>query len=164
MIYKIKEKFWSIGDEFTIFDENDVEVYKVFGKAFSWGDKLSFQDMTGKELAFIDQKLLSWKPCYKIIIDGDEFAQVIKEWSWFNKKFTLDVPGPNDYEIDGSFWQHEFVFTRGDQQVAIVSKEMWSWTDSYGIDVIDGEDDIAILCSCIVIDQVLDDEQSRKNS
>ncbi len=126
MIYKIKEKFWSLGDEFSIYDEFDNEVFKVYGKAFSWGDKLSFQDLDGNELAFIDQKLLSWKPCYKIIIDGEEFAQVIKEWTWFKKKFTLDVPGPNDYQIDGSFWQHEFVFTRGDQEVASVSKQMWS--------------------------------------
>jgi len=160
MIYKIKEKFWSLGDEFTIYDEEDNEVYKVFGKAFSWGDKLSFQDLEGKELAFIDQKLLSWKPCYKIIIDGKEFAQVTKEWTWLKKKFTLDVPGPNDYEIDGSFWEHEFVFTRSEQPVATISKELWAWTDSYGVDIIDEEDDIAILCACIVIDQVLDDEKS----
>ena len=161
MIYKIKEKFWSLGDEFTIYDESDNETYKVFGKAFSWGDKLSFQDLDGTELAFIDQKLLSWKPCYKIIIDGEEFAEVIKEWTWFKKKFTLDVPGPNDYEIDGSFWDHEFVFMRGDQEVATVSKEMWSWSDAYGVKIIEGEDQIAILCTCIVIDQVLDDQKRR---
>ena len=130
MIYKIKEKFWSLGDEFTIYDEFDNEVYKVYGKAFSWGDKLSFQDLEGNELAFIEQKLLSLKPCYQIIIDGEEFAQVIKQWTGFKKKFTLDVPGPNDYQIDGSFQEHEFIFTRGDQEVASFSKEMWSRTDS----------------------------------
>ena len=57
---------YTVGDEFTIFDENDIEVYKVFGKAFSWGDKLSFQDMTGKELAFIDQKLRFTRNCSAI--------------------------------------------------------------------------------------------------
>jgi uncharacterized protein YxjI len=158
MIYKIKEKFWTWGGDFTIYDDGENEVFRVHGKAFSWGNKLSFQDLNGKELAFIEQKLLSFKPCYKILIDGEEFAQVVKEWSWFKKKFTLDVPGPNDYEIDGSFWQHEFTFTRGAKQVALVSKRHWSWADSYGVDIVEGEDDVAILCACIVIDQVLDDE------
>ena len=70
------------------------------------------------------------------------------------------VPGPNDYEITGSFWQHEFSFTRQGREVAQVSKSYWSWTDSYGVQIVDDEDDIAILCTCIVIDQVLHDGQN----
>jgi uncharacterized protein YxjI len=157
MIYRIKEKFWSWGNDFTITDENEVDQFLVDGKAFSWGDKLSFQDMNGKELAFISQKMLSFKPRYEIIIDGSAFAEVVKEWSWFKRKFTLDVPGPNDYEIEGSFWEHEFEFTRSGQRVASVSKNYWGWTDSYGVNVTEGEDDVSILCTCIVIDQVLHD-------
>ena len=128
------------------------------GKAFSWGDKLSFQDMTGRELAHISQKLLSLKPRYWIIRNGSVFAEVVKEFNWFRQKFLLDVPGPNDYEINGSFWQHEFFFLRAGQQVASISKSRWAWTDSYGVEIIDGEDEVSILCTCIVIDQVLHDE------
>lgn len=160
MIYKIREKFWSWGSKFSITDEQEEPIYYVHGKAFSWGSKLSFQDIDGQELAFIDQKLLSWKPRYIIIRDGQPFAELVKEWSWFKKKFTLDVPGPNDYTIDGSFWDHEFVFTRAGQTVATVSKAIWGWTDSYGVDIVAEEDDVSILCACIAIDQVLDDEQS----
>jgi uncharacterized protein YxjI len=160
MLYKIKEKFWSIGDKFTIFDEQDKEKYYVIGKAFSWGAKLSFQDIHNNELAFIEQKLLSWKKRYNILIDGQVFAEITKEITWFKKKFRMDIPGPNDYTIDGSFWNHEFVFTRDSgQQVATVSKKMWSWSDSYGVEVVEGENDVAILCACIVIDQVIDDER-----
>jgi len=35
MIYKIKEKFWSWGDDFTIYDDGENEVFRVHGKAFS---------------------------------------------------------------------------------------------------------------------------------
>ena len=157
MIYRIKEKFWSWGDDFTITDENGSDQFLIDGRAFSWGDKLSFQDMQGNELAFISQKLLSLRPCYQIFIKGSVFAEVIKEFSWFDQKFTLDVPGPNDYEIDGSFWQHEFEFRRSGRTVASVSKSYWGWTDSYGVNIVEGEDDVSILCACIVIDQVLHD-------
>ncbi|MEM1069542.1 MAG: LURP-one-related family protein [Planctomycetota bacterium] len=163
MIYRIKENFWSWGDDFAITDANGNQRFFVDGYAFSWGDKLSFQDNQGTELALISQKLLSWKPKYQIIIDGQIFAEVIKEWTWFNKKFTLDVPGPNDYTIDGSFWAHEFTFQRQGRTVANVSKKIWSWTDSYGVQIDDNEDDVAILCACIVIDQVLHDESNRSN-
>ncbi|QDU55539.1 LURP-one-related/scramblase family protein [Aeoliella mucimassa] len=157
MIYRIKEAFWSWGDDSAICDQFGQPVYQVDGAAFSWGDDLSFQDMSGRQLARITQTLFSFKPRYQIQIDGTVFAEVIKEWSWFNQKFTLDVPGPNDYSITGSFWEHEFSFTRQGRDVARVSKSYWAWTDSYGVQTVDNEDDLAILCTCIVIDQVLHD-------
>lgn len=106
MVFRIKEKFWSWGNDFSITDVDGNEVFFVDGKAFSWGDSLSFQNAQRQEVALIKQKLMSWKPCYQIIIDGQLFAEVIKDWTWFTKQFTLDVPGPNDYTIDGSFWEH----------------------------------------------------------
>lgn len=158
MIYRIKEAFWSLGNDFRIMDQNGNAVFHVDGAAFSWGDNLSFQDMRGNELAKISQKLMSFKPRYEIYIRGEKFAEVVKEWSWFKQKFTLDIPGPNDYSITGSFWQHEFEFIRSGIKVAHVSKHFWGWTDSYGVEVDDGEDDVSILCTCIVIDQVLHDD------
>lgn len=157
MIYRIKEKFWSWGNDFAITDKAGQPVYQIDGAAFSWGDDLSFQDMRGVELARIKQRMLSFMPKYELHIGGQVFAEVRKQWTWFNKQFTLDVPGPNDYTIDGSFWQHEFSFTRSGRAVATISKSYWGWTDSYGVEIVDGEDDIAILCTCVVIDQVLHD-------
>lgn len=42
----------------------------------------------------------------------------------------------------------------------VIKEQSWSWTDSYGIEVTDCEDDVSILCAAIVIDQVLHDEKS----
>ena len=162
MHFRIKEKFWSWGDTFSILNSDDHPVYHVKGSVFSWGDNLSFQDFEGNEIALISQTLLSWKPRYQIFVRGQVFAEVVKEWTWFNKKFTLDVPGPNDYTIDGSFWSHEFTFVREGRVVATVSKKLWAWTDSYGVSIADGIDEIPILCTCIVIDQVLNDEQDSR--
>lgn len=158
MRFAIKEKFWSWGDEFNIMDDAQRPVFRVVGEVFSWGDKLSFQDMQGNELAYISQILFSWMPKYQIHRNGQLFAEIVKEFSWFKNSFTLDVPGPNDYSIEGSFWQHEYSFQRQGRAVARVSKKFWSWTDTYGIDIIEGEDVVSILCSAIVIDQVLHDE------
>lgn len=164
MLFQIKEKFWSWGDDFSIKDENGTPLFTVKGKVFSWGDQLSFQDTKGTELAFIKQKLFSFKPKYTIFINGESFAEVIKEWSWFKKKFTLDIPGPNDYTIEGSFWTREFTFYRFGKPVAFVSKKYFSWTDTYGVEIIPGEDHVSILCACIVIDQVLYDGNNDNGS
>ena len=152
MIYQIKEKFWSLGNDFSINDSKGSPQFYVKGNVFSWGHNLSFRNKNN------DQKLFSFKPKYKIIINGKDFAEITKEWSWFNKKFTLNVPGPNDYTIEGSFWNHEFTFKRNNKIVAKITKKFFNLTDTYSIDISDEEDKVSILCTCIVIDQILDDE------
>lgn len=159
MRYLIREKFWAWGDDFYILDEHNERAFFVDGAAFSWGDKLSFQDMQGNELAYIAQKMLAFFPRYRIYRNGELFAEVKKEFSWLRKKFTLDVPGPNDYTITGSFWDHEYVFQRGGREVAVVSRSFFSLTHTYGVEIVAGEDAVAILATCIVIDQVLHDEK-----
>ena len=47
MIYRIKEKFWGLGNSFNITDKDGNDCFIVKGAAFSWGDKLSFQDVNG---------------------------------------------------------------------------------------------------------------------
>lgn len=158
MIYYIKEKFWTWGDEFKIINMHGTPQFLVKGKVFSWGDQLSFQDEEGFELAFIKQKLLSLMPTYEIIINGHAYATLKKEFSWFKKKFTVDIPGPNDYVIEGSFWDHEFCFYRFGKQVAHISKKLWKLTDTYAVEIPDDEDHVSILCACIIIDQIIFDK------
>ncbi len=161
MRYLMKQKFWALGNDFTIKDKQGNDIYFIDGKAFSLGDKLSFQDMVGNELAYISQKIFSFKKRYNIYRNGNLFAEVIKELSLFKDKFTVDIPGPNDYEVRGNFWDHEYSFLRSGREVAHVSKAYFTLTDSYGIDVIDGEDDITILATAVVIDLVNEDSRNR---
>lgn len=162
MRYVLKQKFWSWGDDFTIKDASGQDVYFVDGRAFSWGDKLSFQDTQGKELAFIRQKLLSWGPTYEIEVH-DRLVAVVKKhlFTLFRCKFTVDVPGPDDLEAQGSFLEHEYSFERHGREVAAVSKRWFSWTDTYGVDIATGEDDVLILASAVVIDMVCHQENQR---
>lgn len=165
MRYVMKQKLFCWGDDFTIKNEQGQDVFFVDGKAFSLGDKLSFQDMAGNELAFVSQKLLSWGPTYAVY-RGQELAAVVKKalFTFLHCKFTVDVPGPDDVEAEGDFLDHEYTFTRGGRGVAAVSKRWFSWTDTYGVEIADGEDDVLLLASSVVIDMAChgDDEGRRR--
>jgi len=155
MRYLMKQKLFCFGDDFAIKDEAGRDAFFVDGKVFTIGQKLSFQDMHGKELAFIRQKLLSWGPTYEIYRDGNLAAVVKKHlFTLFRCAFTVDVPGPDDIEAQGSFLDMEYTFSRGDRQVAEVSKRWFSFSDTYGVDIADGEDDVLILASTVVIDMI----------
>jgi uncharacterized protein YxjI len=164
MRYVMKQKLFCWGDDFSIKDERGEDVFFVDGRAFSVGDKLSFQDMARNELAFISQKLLSWGPTYEIY-RGSQLAAVVKKslFTFLHCKFTVDVPGPDDLEAEGDFLDHEYGFTRGGRTVATVSKQWFSLTDTYGVEIAEGEDDILLLASTVVIDMVChgDDEHRR---
>lgn len=157
MLYLMKQKIWSIGDQYTIQDAAGSDVFRVRGQVFSMGDKLAFEDMNGQELAFIRQRLLHLRPTYEIYRGGQLFAEVVRELSLFKSRFSVDVPGPNDYEIRGNFLAHEFEFYRSGRSAARVSKEYFSWSDTYGVETAAGEDDVTILATAVVIDLVCHD-------
>ena len=151
----MKQKFFSWGDDFTIKDAEQNDVFFIDGKALSLGDQLSFQDMQGNEQAFIRQKLLSWAPTYQVFRNDKLYAVIKKKkFTLLKDKFTVDVPGPIDFDVQGSFTDHEYNFTCGGSTIAAVSKKWFSWTDTYGVDITEGHDDIVILATTIAIDLI----------
>lgn len=159
MRYVMNQKMLSFGDDFSIKDEHGDDCYYVDGKAFSVGDKLAFQDSSGRELARIEQKLLSIGETYRILRDGKAVARVKKKpFTLFRDVFDVEDAAAGDLDATGNFIDHEYQFTRDGNPVATVSKKFFSWTDTYGIEVADGEDDVLILACAVVIDLCSHDE------
>jgi uncharacterized protein YxjI len=151
----MKQKLFAWGDDFYIRDEAGRELFFVDGKALSFGDQLTFRSLDGNELAFIRQKVLSWGATYEIYRAGVLAAVVKKElFTLFRCTFMVDVPGPDDLQARGNFTDHEYMFARRESTVATVSKQWFSWSDTYGVDIADAEDQILILAATVVIDMV----------
>jgi uncharacterized protein YxjI len=160
--YLLKQKLFAWGDDFHIKNEAGADVYFVDGKAFSLGDQLSFQDLRGTELAYIRQKLFALGRTYEISRSGKLVAVVKKElFSPFHHTFNVDVEGPDDLQATGNFFDYEYTFRRGNREVARVSKEWFTWADTYGIEIEQGEDDILILASAVVIDMACHSSRKR---
>ena len=161
MMYVMKQKFFALGGDYSIKDQSENEVYFVDGKVFSLGKKFDIKDPSKNVVARIQQKLFSFGTTYNIYKGEELAATVTKSWfTFFKTKFKIDVPGPDDIDVSGNFLAHEYEFTRGGKVIAKVSKSFFSWTDTYGIDVQEGEDDLLILCAAVIIDTVC---HERKN-
>ncbi|MBN1816105.1 MAG: LURP-one-related family protein [Sedimentisphaerales bacterium] len=160
MRYVMKQKMFSWGDDFVIKDAEGNERFFVDGRALSIGHKLSFQDMAGHEQAFIRQRLLAWVPTYEVYREGQLYAIIKKKLlTFFRCKFTVDVPGPMDFDVQGNFTDHEYTFTCGGSTVATVSKKWFSWSDTYGVDIADGQDDVILLATTVAIDMICHDKR-----
>jgi uncharacterized protein YxjI len=162
MRYLMKQDLFSWGDDFTIKDASGNDAFLVDGAGFSIGAQLAFKDLAGRQLAFIKQRLFSWGPTYEIY-QGDQVRAVVSKelFTLFSCSFTVDVPGPDDLQAEGDFLDLEYEFLRGERKVATVSKRWFTLSDTYGIDIADGEDDILLLASAVVIDMACHGDKSR---
>ncbi|MFT4976290.1 MAG: hypothetical protein ACI8S6_002186 [Myxococcota bacterium] len=164
MRYLIKEKFFSLGQSFTIQDDKGQTAYKVDGKLLSLKDKLTVRDASGAEVARIEQKLLSLVKAYRVYKGGSVIATIKKRpFTILRDRFVVDVPGPDDLVITGAILDHDYTVTRGKQQVARVSKAWVSLTDTYGIEVEEGEDPLLPIAAAIVIDLVIHERSGNED-
>ena len=162
MIYVMKQKLFSWGDDFVIKDEAGQSRFLVDGKAFSLGNHLSFQDPSGTELVHIGQKLLSWGPTYEISRHGQLLATVHKElFTIFKCAFAIEGEGANHLHAEGNFTDHEYVFTLDERHVAQISKRWFAWADTYGVEIATGHDDVLILACTVVIDMCCHPDEQR---
>lgn len=161
--YLLRQDLISFGDDFTIKDEDGNVRYEVDGKAFTLlREKLAFKDVSGKELAFIRERLIALTPSYELLRDGECVAVVKKDLiNLFRCGFTVDVPGPDDLEARGDLLDHEYAFHRGDRVVATVSKKWFRLTDTYAVEIADDQDPVLILASAVVIDLICHADASK---
>ena len=149
----IKEKVFSWGDKFTVKDEHGYDKYVVEGEVFTWGKKLHIYDMTGREVAFIKQEVWSFLPRYYVFCNGQQVAEIKKEFTFLFPKYSIEGLG---WEIDGSFLAHEYEITKAGRSIVTISKEWMTWGDSYELNIANPADEILALAVVITIDCVME--------
>ena len=148
-----------MGEDSDITDEAGQPVLHVDGKVMSLHNRLVLQDPSGREAGQVHRKLAALRPTYEITIGGKDVAEVRKHlFTPFGDRFTIDVRGAADLEINGDLLSHEFTIERDGQTVAAISRRWLTVTTSYTVDVAPGEDDVLILASVLALDLAIDAE------
>lgn len=159
-MYVIREKFFGFGQDSDITDEHGRPVLRVDGKALSLRERLVLRDLDGREVAEVRRKMVSMRPTYEIEIGGQEAARVRKKlFTPFVDRYTVDIPGPDDLELVGDLFDHDYTVRRGGQVVATVSKAFFTMRDTYAVDIAAGEDELLILAAVLALDLAEDRER-----
>ena len=144
-----KQRAFSWFDSYDVYDESGNSVYTVKGQ-FSWGKCLKILDRSEREVATVQQRMFSWFPTYEVYIDEDYAGCVRKEFSLFSPRFTIDYKG---WDVEGNYFEWDYsIYGAGGDQRAVISKELFNWTDTYSIDVRDDADALPALALVIAID------------
>jgi uncharacterized protein YxjI len=158
MKYVIKQKIWSFKDKFNIKDEFGHDSYMVESKFFSVGNQLHVTDMQSNPLFFIKQKIFRLLPSYEIYKGEILYAMVKRKFTLLKPRIVIDQCGTL-YDISGDIFSHEFTISRNGVTVATVSKTWLTISDTYGVDIVTGENDSWIITLVICIDQILHDHR-----
>ncbi len=162
-MFVIREKFFSIGDDFDVLDEHGTKLYHVDGKVLSVRDKVTIEDPSGTEVASVHRQLVALRPTYEIRIGGEKAAEVRKKlFTPFRDKFTIDVPGPDDLTMKGNLLDHEYVIELGGDEVAAVSKRWLTIRDTYAVRVSGNVDPLLVIGSVLALDLALEREEKKK--
>lgn len=150
----MKQKVFSLRDRFTVKDESEQDRYYVEGEIFTIGKKLHICDMAGNEVAFVQQKVLTFLPRFFVFVDGVQVAEIVKEFSILRPRYRIEGPG---WRVEGDFWAHDYEIVDADAQPIVSVHKVWlAWGDSYELDISRREDEVQALATVLAIDCVLD--------
>jgi uncharacterized protein YxjI len=162
--YKIRQKMISIGDDFWIENQDGQRVFKVDGKALRLRKTLVFEDVNGNKLAQIQERWLPIKETMAIDdANGNQMATVKKALiAPLRDRWSVNVKGGPDLAVQGNILDHEYSIKQGWNKIAEVSKKWISLTDTYVVEIDEGQNDILILAVAVAIDMMAHDDDGRK--
>ena len=144
-----KQSFYSRFDTYDIYAENGNTAFTVEGK-LAWGHKLHILDPNGNHIATVQEKVLRFLPTFEFSIGGRLVGTLRKQFRLLTHVYDLNC---NGWRVEGNFlgWDYS-ILDAGGQQIARVSKELFRFTDTYVIDVLNGQDALCVLMLVLAID------------
>lgn len=151
----IKQKVFSLSGKFTVKDQYENDVYYVEGSFMQIPKTYTIMDTARNEIAVITKKVFSFLPKFFVEIDGSEMVTIKKEFSFFKARYTIDAAG---IEIHGNWWDMNFEVKYHDEVIGRVSKEWFTWGDSYKVEVVNSDMEKMIIAIVVAIDCVKADQ------
>jgi len=144
-----KQRFFSWFDSYDIYDEAGNTVFTVKGQ-LSWGHCLNIYNAVGEHIGTVRERVLTFLPQFELYERDAYIGRIKKEFTFFLPKFTLDCA---DWSVDGRWMEWDYtIFSASAGEVAVITKELFNWTDTYVIDVVRPGDALRALMVVLAID------------
>lgn len=152
MELQIKQRVFSWSDTYDVYDESGEARYYVEAEIFAFGHQIHVYDKrSGEEVGSIHQKLLTFLPQFEIVIGGRTVGTIRKEFSFLTPRYNVDFRG---WDVEGDFLNWEYGVYQGSREVMRITKEWFTWGDTYVLRYSNIADEIPGLLLVIAIDAV----------
>lgn len=144
-----RQRFFSWFDSYDIWDEAGQTVYTVRGQ-LSWGHCLKIFDAQNRAIGMVRERVLSFLPRFELFLGDRYFGCIRKELSFFRPHYHFDCA---DWQVTGDFFEWDYTISHADgSPVAVISKQLLRWTDTYVIDVVTPQDALTVLMFVLAMD------------
>lgn len=157
----IKQKVFSIGEKFTVMDEQENPRYYVEGSFLKIPKTFRIEDEQGREISKITKKTISLLPKFFVEIDGQEMIEIAKHLTFLKAHYSIEAEGMS---VQGNWWDMDFIVEKDGRRIADINKRWISWGDTYEVTVLDEVYEHLIISLVIAIDRVKEDERSANNN
>jgi uncharacterized protein YxjI len=155
----IKQRIFSLGDKYDVYDADENVVFDVESELFTIGAKLHLYDTQGRELYYIKRKFTFMLAEFEIYQNNDLCATISQEFALFRAKLDVDSCLGN-FSIEGDFLSMDYDIIRDGIYFGSIHKKWLSWGDSYELDIPDAQN-AAFLCALVIaIDNCLHNEHN----
>lgn len=157
----IKQKVFSLNGKYTVKDQQEKDVYYVEGSFMQIPKTFSIMNATRDEVAHVTKKAFSFLPKFFVEVDGREVLTIKKEFSFFKALYTIEAAG---IEVNGNWLDMDFQVLQHGEVVGEVSKEWFTWGDSYKVQIVDEEMENIMIALVVAIDCVKADQAAAASS
>lgn len=151
----IKQKVFSLSEKFTVKNQQEKDVYDVEGSFMRIPKTFTIMNTAREEVALITKKVFSFLPKFFVEVNGREVLTIKKEFSFFKARYTIDSA---DIEVHGNWWDMDFQVLQYGVVIGEVSKEWFTWGDSYKVQILNEEMEAIVIAFVVAIDCVKADE------
>lgn len=127
----IRQRVFSWTDSYDVYDETGRPKYFVKAEWFTLGHQIHvYEKATGREVGSIHQKLFRFLPAFEIVLNGQAMGTVRKEFTFFSPRYSIDYQG---WTAEGDLFGWDYDVRRGNVTVLHISKELFTWGDTYAM-------------------------------
>jgi uncharacterized protein YxjI len=153
----IKQRVFSFGDKYDVYDADENVVFNVESELFTIGAKLHLYDTNGQELYYIRKKLTFLLAEYEIYQNNTLCAVISQEFAFFSSKLNVESD-MGSFRIEGDFMSMDYDIIKDGIYFGSIHKKWLSWGDSYELDIPDSQN-AGFLCALVIaIDNCMHNE------
>ncbi|MCO5967535.1 LURP-one-related/scramblase family protein [Actinoallomurus soli] len=161
MKFVMRERMFSIGDDFWIEDEAGERAFLVDGKALRLRQTFELKGPGGEVLAVIRKKMVSIRDTMLVERDGETVAKVHKKlFSPLRHKMVVELADGQEWTATGDLIEKNYRIEADEGVVAQTSRKWFRIRDTYGIEV--GHPDVPlVLAVAVAVDELAEDDRHR---
>lgn len=148
----IKQKVMTLGERFSVIDEEENELYRISGSFMKLPKTFSIFNISDEEIALITKKSFTFfNHIFEVSSNGQHLLTIEKKFSFLKAKYSIDSV---NIDVEGDVLDLNFRILYKGKLAGEVKKAFLSWGDSYKVLIKDESLEGIVIAIVVAIDCV----------